>query len=128
MCSFGVVMETIEASCHCGAVKLEIARAPDDVTDCNCSICRRLGTLWAYYTLSEVRIIPASGATDTYMWDDRSLAFHRCRVCGCVTHWYPVDTSRNRMGVNARMMAPEVLARAPVKLLDGASWPASTGG
>jgi hypothetical protein len=44
----------IEASCHCGAVKLEIQSAPNGVTDCNCSICRRYGVLWAYYEPAQV--------------------------------------------------------------------------
>ncbi len=108
----------IESSCHCGTIKLEIERAPETVTDCNCSICRRYGVLWAYYSLHQVRISP--GPTDIYMWDDRAIEFHRCRNCGCVTHWAPVDKAVNRMGVNARLMAPDVLARARVRRLDGA--------
>ncbi len=108
----------IEASCHCGAVKLEIATAPDAVTDCNCSICRRYGVLWAYYSPRQVRV--AGGTTDIYMWDDKSIEFHRCRDCGCVTHWAAVDRSRDRMGVNARLMAPDVLSKARVRRLDGA--------
>ena len=61
------------------------------------------------------------GATDTYMWDDRSLAFHRCKICGCVTHWSPVDVSRNRMGVNANLMPRDVLEKATISPFDGAS-------
>jgi hypothetical protein len=109
----------IESSCHCGAVKLEIDTAPETVTNCNCSICRRYGVLWAYYSLAQVRV--GEGATDIYMWDDKSIEFHRCRNCGCVTHWAPVDKARDRMGVNARLMAPEVLAGASVRHFDGAS-------
>jgi hypothetical protein len=67
-----------------------------------------------------VRIVAEDGATDIYMWDDRSIEFHRCKVCGCVTHWAPVDKQIDRMGVNARLMAPEVLAKARVRRLDGA--------
>jgi hypothetical protein len=110
----------IEASCHCGAVRLTIESAPAEVTDCNCSICRRYGTLWAYYSPRQVRILPPDGATDIYMWDDRSLEFHRCKNCGCVTHWAPVDITRDRMGVNARMMNPAVITQARVRHLDGA--------
>ena len=110
----------IEASCHCGAVRLEIARPPETVTDCNCSICRRYGVLWAYYSPSDVRITPPSGATAIYMWDDKSIEFHHCRICGCVTHWAPVDKARDRMGVNARLLAPEILSGARVRHLDGA--------
>ncbi|WP_439496957.1 GFA family protein [Bosea sp. (in: a-proteobacteria)] len=110
----------IEASCHCGAVRLAIDAAPETVTDCNCSICRRYGVLWAYYSPKQVRFVPLEPATDSYMWDDRSIAFHRCRTCGCVTHWAAVDPARDRMGVNARLMPLEVLAQARVRRLDGA--------
>jgi hypothetical protein len=109
----------IESSCHCGAVRLEIETAPTEVTNCNCSICRRYGTLWAYYSPKVVKL--NDGATDIYMWDDRAIEFHRCKVCGCVTHWAPVDKKHDRMGVNARMMAPEVLAQARMRFLDGAN-------
>jgi hypothetical protein len=109
-----------ESSCHCGAIRLEVATAPQTVTDCNCSICRRYGVLWAYYAPREVRIIADGDATDTYMWSDRSIAFHRCKSCGCVTHWAGVDPAMDRMGVNARLMDPAVLTAARVRKLDGA--------
>jgi len=111
----------IEASCHCGAVKLEIPRAPTVVTDCNCSICRRYGVLWAYYAPAEVRIIATQGRTDCYLWGGKSIQFSRCRDCGCVTHWASVNQPGDRMGVNARLMATEVLAAARVRRLDGAN-------
>src|ERR1700749_442521 len=106
----------IESSCHCGAVRLEIETPPQEVTDCNCSICRRYGVLWAYYELSQVRIM--SDGTDVYMWDDRAIEFHRCKTCGCVTHWWPVDESRDRLGINARLLNPNVLAAARARRLD----------
>ena len=109
----------IAAQCHCGSVSLAIDVPPAEVTDCNCSICRRYGVLWAYHTLDQVRVTETQ-PTERYMWGDRSIAFHRCRVCGCVTHWSPGDRTRNRMGVNARLMAPEVLAKARVRHLAGA--------
>ena len=110
----------IEASCHCGSVKLEIAAGPETVTDCNCSICRRYGVLWAYYSPKQVRFATGEDATEFYMWGDKSLEFHRCRNCGCVTHWAAIDKSRDRMGVNARLMAPEILTAARIRRLDGA--------
>jgi hypothetical protein len=110
----------IEASCHCGAVRLTVDAEPETVTECNCSICRRYGVLWAYYPPAEVTLTAAEGATDIYMWDDRSIGFHRCKTCGCVTHWAPVDSARDRMGVNARLMPLELLARTRMRHLDGA--------
>jgi hypothetical protein len=110
----------IEASCHCGAVRLVCEVAPAEVTDCNCSICRRYGVLWAYYSPGLVTLHPPDAVTDVYMWDDRSIRFHRCRTCGCLTHWSAVDASRDRMGVNARLMPLDVVAAARVRRLDGA--------
>ncbi|HSO33383.1 MAG TPA: GFA family protein [Labilithrix sp.] len=110
----------VQASCHCGAIRISLARAPEAVTDCNCSICRRYGVLWAYYSPRDVQLTAAADATDVYMWDDRAIEFHRCKVCGCVTHWAPRDPAMDRMGVNARLMDLAVLARARVRKLDGA--------
>ena len=109
----------IEASCHCGAIVLPVAAAPETLTDCNCSICRRTGALWAYYRRSEVAL-PAPGRTDTYCWDDRSLSFHRCRVCGCLSHWEPTDPGLDRIGINGRLMPLHVRAAARIRRLDGA--------
>jgi hypothetical protein len=107
----------IQASCHCGGVQLSVEHAPTEVTDCNCSICRRYGALWAYYQKGQVQIV---GRTETYAWGERRLAFHRCAVCGSVTHWAPVDETNPRVGVNARMMDPQDLSGARVRRLDGA--------
>jgi len=110
----------IRSSCHCGAVRMEISEAPATVTDCNCSICRRLGTLWAYYRPEQVT--RSGGATDIYMWGDRDIEFHRCRVCGCITHWEAADKAKaDRMGVNARLMEIESFDGIAIRKFDGAS-------
>ena len=62
---------------------------------------------------------PPDPPTDVYVWGERSLAFHRCRECGCVSHWAAVDQEGDRMGVNARLMDPGVLATARVRHSDG---------
>ena len=109
---------TMEASCHCGTITLTIADAPKELTDCNCSICRRYGVLWAYYPLKSVIVL--GGPIDAYMWDDRAIRFNRCRGCGCVTHWSPEDAATDRMGVNARLMELEILQKVRIRHLDGA--------
>jgi hypothetical protein len=111
----------IEASCHCGAVRFAVETAPGDVNDCNCSICRRYGALWAYYQRPQVRFAAKSGPTDVHMWGYHDLEFRRCCTCGCITHWSAANPAYERMGVNARLMAPEVLAAIPVSHGDGAS-------
>jgi hypothetical protein len=111
----------IRASCHCGSVHLEIDDPPAEVAECNCSICRRYGVLWAYYPPDQVRVLPPDPPTDVYMWDGRTIEFHRCRNCGCVSHWAAANRAGKKMGVNARLMAPEILAGARVRHIDGAN-------
>ena len=110
----------IAASCHCGAVRLELDTPPSEVTQCNCSICHRYGVLWAYCSPREVRVLLRDAPSDTYMWDDREIVFHRCRTCGCVSHWSAVDPAHDRMGVNARLLPRDTLAGIRVRHLDGA--------
>jgi hypothetical protein len=77
--------------------------------------------LWAYYTPDQVRVLPPDPPTSVYVWNGRTTEFHHCQICGCVSHWSPVDRERNRMGVNARLMDPEIVAGARVRHLDGAN-------
>lgn len=112
-------VETI-LSCHCGAVQLSLAFPPQQVTECNCSLCRRYGVLWAYYTDAEVTVLTEPLLTDTYAGKAGHVDFHRCRDCGCVTHWVPRTKGRQQRGVNARLLPVAVLAAATLRHKDGA--------
>ena len=69
----------LTASCHCGAIRLEVSRTPRTLTDCNCSICRRYGALWAYYKATSVRVLRAPNATSVYSWGGKTLEFIAAR-------------------------------------------------
>jgi hypothetical protein len=112
----------IEASCHCGSVKIDIPRKPRTLTDCNCSICRRYGALWAYYQAADVRVRGGRAAIASYLWGERSIRFMRCQQCGCITHWVGAkNPGSGRMGVNTRNVDPELLKGVRIRHLDGAS-------
>jgi len=111
---------SVEAACHCGAVRIFLETPPETVTDCNCSICRRYGVLWAYYAPEAVTFVDPKGPTDTYEWGDRMITFHRCHTCGCVTHWADKDPTYDRMGVNARLLPLQVRDAAHLIHLDRA--------
>ena len=109
----------LHASCHCGTVRLEIARKPRTLTECNCSICGRLGARWAYYAWSAVRAVCPRGALRAYSYGRKTYEYYHCKVCGCVTHYARVNVKRaDRVAVNARMMDPEDVASVPVRRLD----------
>lgn len=109
----------IEGSCHCGAVRWQFAAAPGGATACNCTICRRYGALWIYgHEGEDVRV---DGPTSHYI-RGRSIEFHFCPACGCVTHWRAQgsdDQGRRRSAVNIRLAEPQAVAHLPIDRFDG---------
>lgn len=104
----------------CNTVQLGVTRLPRQVTQCNCSVCRRYGTLWAYYRRSAVSITAPRGALEDYAVRERGLKFVRCRSCGCVICWDGRGKGRDqRMGINTRLLDHALMAGVPVKVLDG---------
>ena len=92
----------IIGSCHCGAVRIEVPGAPEWLGSCNCSICRRTGTLMAYYP--DDGSVRVEGPTEPYIWGDRMIALHHCPVCACITDWRSTGESHGKVGVNARLL------------------------
>src|SRR6516164_3515620 len=110
------------ATCHCGAVRILVRQLPRTVTRCNCSICRRYGALWAYYKPSSVQISAPKSGLVKYSWNRRIREYHRCKNCGCVTHYtYRKKRDWNTVAVNASNFEPAVIAGARVRRLDGAA-------
>jgi hypothetical protein len=95
---------------------------PDGATACNCTACRRYGTLWIYgHEGEDVRVF---GETAAYMRRDvGSLAFHFRPRCGCVTHWRGqqlAQDGRRRLAVNLRLVPdPDTVAAIPIDHFDG---------
>jgi hypothetical protein len=111
----------IKAACHCGAVRFELKAPPHWVMDCNCTICRRYGALWAYPHAGQADIVraPDPQATAAYLWGERSIAFHHCRSCGCITHMEGVDGDPPPIfGINARMIVGLNPAHVQVRQVD----------
>ena len=73
--------------CPAGRSRRGVSGDPGPITACNCTLCRRYGTLWAYdYEDERIRV---TGTTRAYTRRGKTpaLAIHFCVECGCVTHW-----------------------------------------
>jgi len=111
----------LQGSCHCGAVRLTLPFLPETATRCNCSICRRLGTVWAYFEFGTVSIEGHPGQTMEYIQGDRTLRTIRCKTCGVVTHWEPLAPQPGaRHGVNLNNFEPKLLESLRIRRFDGA--------
>jgi len=113
--------DVIGGSCHCGAVRFEISQSPKWLVDCNCSICRRLGALWAHVDIENATVTPADGGTISYVHGDETLAVHTCKTCGCTTHWENLKPDEySHMAVNFRMCASDDISKYRIRKFDGA--------
>ncbi len=115
--------EKIVAVCHCGQARITLPTPPEQVTQCNCSLCTKTGFRGVYYP-SDALVI--EGTFDAYVRTDLEQAFlanHRCTTCGVMTHWTPLtEPPHERMGVNARLIDQALLEGVEVREVDGASW------
>ncbi len=115
----------IEGACHCGKVAWRFEGKPESATACNCTLCRRYGTLWAYDF--EGGRIAVEGPTRAYSWGEKGIGFHFCESCGGLCYWRALklrDDGRRRIAVNLRMaLNADEVAAIPIRHLDGfESW------
>lgn len=118
-------MSGLRATCACGAVTVVVPRKPDSITDCNCSLCTKLGATWAYYAPDEVEV--DESGLDSFTRPDMPdpwIRNYRCATCGCVTHWRlirPIDEPKS--GVNANLFEPDEIEGIEIRHVDERSWP-----
>jgi len=55
-----------------------------------------------------------------YIWGDKEVEFHRCNVCGCMTHYVTTEKCDvDVVAINMRMAEEEILQDIPLRLIDG---------
>jgi hypothetical protein len=105
------------ASCHCGAVVLEL-ELPDGIVNprrCNCSICRRKGAIAATVPLSGLRIVQGQETLRLYQFNTRTARHYFCSVCGIYTH-HQRRSNPNEYGYNVGCLDgvdPNSIANVP---------------
>ena len=112
----------LTGTCHCGAAHWTLEGDPGGVTACNCTLCRRYGTLWAYDYEGERIHVHGPRATYARAGEDPSLEIQFCPTCACVLCWRGLrleSDGRRRIAVNVRLAPPEAVANLPIDHFDG---------
>ena len=76
------------ATCHCGAVVLELD-LPDGIVNprrCDCSICRRKGAIVASVPLAGLKSVKGEDVSRLYQFNTNTAKHFFCSVCGIYTH------------------------------------------
>jgi hypothetical protein len=76
----------LRGSCHCGAVKFEVRTGLVPATRCNCSLCRRKGSLMSpTFAATNLTIMSGEEALTLYQFNTRIAKHYFCRHCGIYT-------------------------------------------
>lgn len=120
------ILEVHNATCHCGAVVLELC-LPDGIVDlhrCNCSFCRRKGAIVASVPLARLRVVKGADMLKLYQFNTKTAKHYFCSSCGIHTH-HVRRSKPNEYGYNVGCLDgvdPFDLAQVP--LYDGVHHPA----
>ncbi|MGQ0672092.1 MAG: GFA family protein [Hyphomicrobium sp.] len=68
--------------CHCGGVRFEATVDLSNTITCNCSICRRAGTILTFTPQSSFRLLQGEDLLTDYQFASRTIHHVFCRVCG----------------------------------------------
>ena len=107
-------------SCHCGSVAFEVDGAPDSATACNCSMCRRRGSLLWFVSREALRLRTPEQDLATYRFHKHSIDHRFCKACGIHTFGEGTHPNGQRMAaVNVRCLDDVDLDALPVHHYDG---------
>lgn len=114
------------ASCHCGAVVLELS-LPDGLVNtrrCDCSMCRRRGAVVASVPLNGIRIVQGAEHLKLYQFNTHTAKHYFCSNCGIYTH-HQRRSKPDEYGFNVGCLESiNPLAIAAVHTYDGVNHPA----
>tara|TARA_B100001248_G_C27337350_1_gene434506 strand:- start:195 stop:593 length:399 start_codon:yes stop_codon:yes gene_type:complete len=77
--------------CHCGAIKAEInvSENLEKIVRCNCSLCKRRGTLMSMVKNEDFKLIKGSENLSLYQFHTKVAKHFFCSICGIYTHHNP---------------------------------------
>jgi hypothetical protein len=116
----------VRASCHCGAVVLDVTLSDGLATArrCDCSYCARRGAVVVSAPLDGVRVVQGAEALTLYQFNTQTAQHWFCKVCGIYTH-HRRRSNPLEYGVNATILDgvnPRDLGEVP--WVDGVNHPA----
>ena len=75
-------------TCHCGAVEIQVnlKKEIDKLMRCNCSMCKRKGTMVTTINKEDLKIIKGEDKIKIYQFNTKVAKHYFCSVCGVQTH------------------------------------------
>jgi hypothetical protein len=117
-------MASSSGGCHCGRVRFEVRGTPDEVSECNCSVCTRKAYLHWIVPRAAFQLVAGEDDLATYRFNTGVAQHHFCRHCGVASFYVP-RSNPDSIDVNARCLDGVDVAALPRRSFDGRNWEAS---
>lgn len=117
----------LDLACLCGQLRLTLAGRPAYIHECNCTLCRKTGTRWAYFDPAQVAVAGATHGWTRTDKPDPAASVRFCPTCGTTTHFTLTEAAAARfgntlMGINMRLADERDLAGIELRYPDGRAW------
>ena len=89
--------------CHCGAVRYEVALAPDvGGSQCNCTICTKIGAVATIAKPAALKVVAGEAELTEYRWGGEISRRFFCRRCGihCFARGHLAELGGDYVSVN----------------------------
>lgn len=90
-------------SCQCGAIAFEVDADLDQTVTCNCSRCRRLGSVLAFVPRQAFRLT-SDGPTTEYRFNEQVISHRFCPVCGIEPFAYGEQNGQKMVAINVNCL------------------------
>lgn len=112
----------IRGSCHCGKVAYSLEADVTEAIECNCSICRRKGSVLAAFDPALFRLETPREELGVYTFGRHAIRHQFCRTCGCAPFAEGIGPDGEAMVVlNLRCAENLDLSTIRITPFDGAS-------
>ncbi|OKO76460.1 GFA family protein [Bradyrhizobium sp. NAS96.2] len=112
-------MACYQGSCHCGAVTFRIDAAIDELTTCDCSLCRRKNALMTKVHEDELTILSGEDLLSAYVWNTGRAKHFFCSRCGVYT-FHRKRAAPDHFGVNVFCLENFDVGAFRLRATDGA--------
>jgi hypothetical protein len=114
--------KSYSGSCHCGAVAYDVDLDVSGALKCNCSICEKLGAVWAFAPRTQFKLKSGEGALGDYQFGKKHLHHRHCTKCGIETFAEgAMPDGTPTVGINLRCIDGMEVDKLSPKLWDGRS-------
>jgi hypothetical protein len=73
----------VRGSCHCGRIAWHADADPQEAIECNCSICRKRGSVLAAIAPEQFHLETPREEIAVYTFNRHVIRHQFCKTCGC---------------------------------------------